>query len=181
MKTLKNKIAAITISMFFILSMTASITLIPTTSAHTPPINIPTNAYITTAPGTVGVGQYCTIVVWLDRYSPTTGGVTGQNFDGWVINITQPDGSTVIIGPFTCSSPLASDYKTFTPTMIGTYKMVFTWPGETIVATESVPPSVDIGDYFEGATSQPCYLTVQQAQCHLGLNLRFHQATGHSR
>ena len=36
MKTLKNKIVAIAISIFFVLSMTASIMLIPNASAHTP-------------------------------------------------------------------------------------------------------------------------------------------------
>ncbi len=162
MKTLKNKIAAIIISIFFILSMTTSITLIPTTSAHSPAWNVPTDIYVAATPPTVGVGQYTTIIVWVDRYSPTAGGITGQTYT-FQINITQPDGSTVIIGPWQTTSALASDYKTFTPTMVGTYTIVSSWPGTTIIPTESVPTSVDIGDNFEPATSQPAYLTVQQA------------------
>ena len=162
MKTL-NKIAAITISIFFILSMTASIAIIPTTSAHSPAWNVPTNCYVSCAPATVGVGQYTTIIVWLDRYSPTAGGVTGQTFT-FQINITQPDGTTVLIGPWTTTSALASDYKSFTPTMIGTYKIVSSFAGATIIPTISVPTSVDIGDYFQPSTSDTAYLTVQQAQ-----------------
>ncbi len=83
MKTLKNKIAAITIAIFFILSMTVSMTITPNANAHTPPQNVPTNAYVICTPGTVGVGQYFTIVAWLDRFSPTNGGLDGQLWDGW--------------------------------------------------------------------------------------------------
>ncbi len=168
MKTLKNKIAAITIALFFMLSMTASIALIPTTSAHTPPWTIPTTAYVTCAPGVVGVGQYTTIVVWVDRYSTTAGGENGQVWTGYQLNITQPDGSTVIIGPWTCASALASDYKTFVPTQAGTYKIVFSWPGGIVVPSEAIlartlaTATLGINDTFLGATSAPPYLVVQQ-------------------
>ena len=43
---LKNKIAAITICVFFVLSMTGSMILVPNVNAHSPPWNIPTYAYI---------------------------------------------------------------------------------------------------------------------------------------
>ena len=66
MKTLKNKIAAITIALFFILSMTASMTLIPSTEAHTPPWNIPNWVYLTVEPNPVGVNQPLSIVIWDD-------------------------------------------------------------------------------------------------------------------
>ena len=42
MKILKNKIATIAIIILFLLSMSASITLTPVTTAHTPPWNNPT-------------------------------------------------------------------------------------------------------------------------------------------
>ncbi len=158
----RNKITSIAIAIFLMLSMTASLMLVPSASAHTPPINVPTDAYVVCAPGIVGVGQYTTIVVFLDRYSPTNGGNVGQLLPGFLLNITQPDGSTVIIGPWTCSSAVASDFKTFVPTQAGTYKIVFSWPGATIQPSLAVPTSVDIGDYMEGSTSAPATLVVTQ-------------------
>ena len=61
MQKLKNKIAAITIALFFILSMTASLILIPNANAHTPAWQIPTYAYINVAPNPVGVNQSVSI------------------------------------------------------------------------------------------------------------------------
>ena len=55
MKMQKNKIAAIAIAILFILSMIVSTTIVPNTNAHTPPWTIPTTAYITVAPNTVGI------------------------------------------------------------------------------------------------------------------------------
>ncbi len=163
MKKLTSKITAITIAIFFVLSMTASISLIPNANAHTPPWTVPTYAYVTCAPQTVGVGQYTTIVAWLDLFSPNAGGITGQEWSGWVINITTPSGATDIIGPFTCDSALSSTFKIFTPTEVGTYKIVFSWPGGVIAPSESVPSAYpqSTGDIFEGSTSAPAYLTVQ--------------------
>jgi hypothetical protein len=162
MKTSKNKIVAMTIAILFILSMIASTALIPSSNAHTPAWNIPTNAYVSVTPGIVGVNQQCTIVVFLDRYSPTNGGVNGQLLTGFLITIKQPDGTNTTIGPWTCSSAVASDFKTFTPTEAGNYTIWFSWPGATVVASEATYSSATIGDFLQGSTSEPCYLTVQQ-------------------
>ncbi len=161
----RNKITSIAIAIFLMLSMTASLVLLPSANAHTPAVNIPTDAYVVCAPGTVGVGQYTSIVVFLDRYSPTNGGITGQLLPGFQLNITKPDGSTIIIGPWTCSSAVASDYKIFTPDEVGTYTIVFSWPGATVAASNSETTSTapDVGDYLEGSTSAPTTLVVQQS------------------
>ncbi len=148
-----------------IFSMAASLMFLPSANAHTPAWNFPTTAYVTVAPGTVGVGQYATIVVWLDRFSPTVGGPGGQLWTGYQLNITKPDGSTLIIGPWTCASDTASDFKTFVPDEVGTYTIVFSWPGNVVTNGTGVPNSSGIpyvGDFFEGSTSKPCTLTVQQ-------------------
>ncbi len=163
----RNKITSIAIAIFLILSMTASMMLLPSANAHTPAWNVPTTAYITCAPGIVGVNQYTTIVVWVDRFSPTVGGIEGQVWTGYQLNITQPDGTTVIIGPWTCSSATGSDFKTFTPTQVGTYTIVFSWPGGIVApsganAGTSGATAQDINDTFSGATSAPATLIVQQ-------------------
>lgn len=161
MKIQKNKIVAMTIAIFFILLMASSTILTPTTDASNPPVKVPTNAYITVAPGVIGVNQTATIVVFLDRYSPTSGGENGQTWDGFLITIQKPDGTNTTIGPWKCSSAVASDFKTFTPTEVGNYTMWFSWPGGTVTSSEATYSSASIGDIFLSATSGPTTLIVQ--------------------
>ena len=68
MKIAKNKSITIAIATLLMLSMSASMMLVPTTSAHTPPWQIPTYAYIQAMPNPVGVGQQVTIFFWLTNY-----------------------------------------------------------------------------------------------------------------
>ncbi len=161
----RTKITSVAIALLMIFSMTASLMFLPSANAHTPAWNVPTTAYVTCAPGTIGLGQYTTIVAWVDRYSPTVGGMDGQRWTGYQLNITKPDGSTVIIGPWTCSSDVGSDWKTFVPDEVGTYTIVFSWPGNVVTngTGEPLTPGIPyVGDFFEGATSKPCTLTVQE-------------------
>jgi hypothetical protein len=74
MKMLKNKIIAITISIFFMLSMTASMMLIPNADAHSPPWSIPTYAYMVAEPNPIGVGQTIQVYMWLDEVYGAAGG-----------------------------------------------------------------------------------------------------------
>ena len=164
MKKLKNKITAFTIAMFFIFSMTASLMLFPSANAHTPPVSMPTNAYVSCSPQTIGLGQYTTIVVSLSRTSPTSTGTSGQRWPGYLLTITQPDGTNITIGPWTCASAIASDFKTFTPTEVGNYSIVFSWPGATVASDNQpyVGTTSNVGDIYLPATSRPAILTVQQ-------------------
>jgi hypothetical protein len=163
MKIAKNKTAATTIALILMLTITATLVVFPLASAHTPPENVPTTAYCVVTPSTVGLGQYTTIVVFVDRYSPTAGGGSGQRWSGFTITITKPDDSVVTIGPFECGSDVGSDYRTYTPDQLGTYKMVFSWPGETAEAVPGHPSTSPwIDDFYEGSTSLPAYLIVQQ-------------------
>ncbi len=73
MQIAKNRIAAIAIAIFLTFSMGASMMLVPTASAHTPPWQIPTYAYINAAPNPTGVGQQVLIIMWLTNlFSPAT-------------------------------------------------------------------------------------------------------------
>ncbi len=85
MNIINNKIMATLIALFLMLTITATSIFVslPLSNAHDPPWTFPTTAYVTCAPGIIGVGQYTTIVVWLDRYSPTSGGANGQSL-GWL-------------------------------------------------------------------------------------------------
>ena len=161
----RNKTMATMIALFLVLTITATLVALPIVNAHTPAWTVPTSAYCVAVPDRIGLGQYTTIVVWLDRYSPTGTGTEGQFWDGFKIDITKPDGTNVTIGPFTCGSAVASDFRTYTPDKVGTYTIVFSWPGETVTnGTGSPNPSglISLGDFYQGSTSAPATLIVQQ-------------------
>ena len=160
---------AIAIALFLMATIAGTLITIPSANAHDPPWNVPTSAYCATSPSTVGVGQYTTIIVWVDRYSPFAGGGLGQRWDGFKIEITKPNGDKQTIGPWKCRSDVGSDFQTFTPEMVGTYTIVFSWPGETAIIPPGLPYSGSStwnedneGDWYEGSTSEPAYLYVQE-------------------
>ncbi|HLN90194.1 MAG TPA: hypothetical protein VK253_09020, partial [Candidatus Binatia bacterium] len=108
----RNKTVAISIIIILTISMSASMMLIPATSAHLPPWQIPTYAYITTAPDPVGVGQTAHVYMWLDPVYGVAGGSTTSSsqpgngstasaallsnsyrFKNYNLTITAPDGT----------------------------------------------------------------------------------------
>jgi outer membrane protein assembly factor BamB len=161
MKFDKTKTASITL--ILMLTFSATILAFPIVSAHDPPINIPSYAYVTATPNPIGVGQSVLIVMWLDFNPPTASGAYGDRWDGYMIEITKPDGTKDNLGPFT-SDPVGNMYTSYTPTQTGTYTIRFTFPGDTITG-EPVPPTPTgqefIGDYME-PSSDETILTVQQ-------------------
>ena len=147
MKILKNKIAAIAIAMFLMLSMSASMMLIPNASAHTPAWNIPTYAYISAEPDTIGVGQTITVYIWLDPVYGAAGGTSaivgttgftasaaltsnGYRFLNYKLTITAPDGTVSTRNWAYVADTTSNQYTTFTPTQVGTYNLSFTYPGQ---------------------------------------------------
>ena len=64
MKIAKSKIGIITILMFLMLSMSASTILLPNVSAHNPPQNIPTYAFVT---------LHLILQVWVNRLTLVSG------------------------------------------------------------------------------------------------------------
>ena len=165
MKVVNKKTVLSLITLSLMLIMMISLFALPGGNAHTPPWTVPTTAYVVCTPETIGVGQSATIVCWVDRYSPTVGGSSGQRWDGFTVNITKPDGKTVIIGPWTCASDVGSDWVNYIPDQVGTYTIVFSWPGEAVTNGTGVPlaPGIPyVGDFFAGSISKPCTLTVEQ-------------------
>ena len=127
MQKLKNKTMAIMIAAILTISMGASMMLVPNASAHSPPWNIPTYAYIIAAPNPVGVGQTAHIYMWLDAVYGAAGGSTaaiGTNastasaaltannyrFQNYKLTITAPDGTVTTQTFATISDPTSSQY-----------------------------------------------------------------------
>jgi len=155
------------IALILMISMSASIILqTPVADAHTPPWTVPTSAYITATPNPIGIGQTLTLVCWVDRNPPTAAGNVGPRWAGYKIDVTKPDGTKEVLGPWTERSATASDYYNYVPDQVGTYTFVFSWPGQTLV---NVPDAgIDprglpfVGDFYAGSTSSPIKVTVQQ-------------------
>src|SRR5512137_1494479 len=115
MQKMKGKILAISIALLLIISMSTELMLLPTTSAHDPPWQIPTTAYINVAPNPVGVGQQTIIVIWLDR-TPSGALVTNDiKFHNYKVDITKPDGTTEQKTVPTVTDPTSSAYILYTP------------------------------------------------------------------
>ena len=162
LKNRRNKLIATTITVLLMFVMTSSLVLLPSYASN-PPVNVPTYAYVTVTPNPVGVNQYCTIVVFPDKYSNTAGGANGQLWDGYTLTITKPDGTTQTIGPWKARSATGSDYQIFHPDQVGNYSVVFSWPGGIVQSSEASFNVTQIGDHYLGSTSAPCILTVQQS------------------
>ncbi|MFB3890167.1 MAG: PQQ-binding-like beta-propeller repeat protein [Candidatus Bathyarchaeia archaeon] len=120
MKPQKNAIVALAIiALVLIVSISA---LAPVKAAETQT----TKAYITAFPNPVGVGQTIGLDFWIHPYPP------GALLDvhGFKVTITKPDGTTETKGPYDAFKS-SSSYTSYVPTMVGTYKFTFTYPGET--------------------------------------------------
>jgi hypothetical protein len=140
MQKLKSKTMAILIALFLSFSMTASMTLLPSASAHTPAWQIPTYAYITAFPNPIGVGQTLIVYMWLDPVFGAAGTATigssaallsnDYRFHNYELTITSPNGtSNTITFDIIVDSTSSQSYH-FTPTQVGTYNLTFTFPGQ---------------------------------------------------
>jgi hypothetical protein len=101
--------------------------------------------------------------MWLANPTPTASGNTGDLWTGFTLTITLPDGSTVTEGPFT-AEPAGGYTYTYTPTALGNYSVVFSFPGETLTGSAGNPgnPNItpDVGDVFGPSTSAVEHFTV---------------------
>ena len=148
MKILKNKIAAITISVLFMLSMTASMMLLPNAKASS---FIPVFAYINASPNPTGVGQQTEIIMWVQVVFGYNALLTNQYRFGnppltpsWTLIITAPDGTNTTTTLGVVQSPTSTYDQYFTPTTVGTYTLTFNFP-QTNVTAANDPESTLIG------------------------------------
>ena len=147
MQNLKGKTLAILIAAILTISIGASTTLLPSASAHTPPWKIPTYAYISAEPSTIGVGQSMTVYFWLDPVYgaaggssaiATTSGYTASSaltsndyrFHNYELTITAPDGTNTTQTYAYIADPTSSQFATWTPATTGTYTFTFTYSGQ---------------------------------------------------
>ena len=163
----KNKLMTISFATLLIASMSASMLLIPAASAHTPPLTIPTWAYLSVMPNPVGIGQEAFVNFWIDKAPPTAATIYGDRWQNFKVTVTHPDGTTETLGPFT-SDDTGGAHTTYSPTVLGNYTFQMNFPGQTLTGSNPPPAGYStaisglIGDYYSGSTSQTVTLVVQQ-------------------
>jgi len=155
---------AISIAIFLMLSMSASLMLLPTAIAHTPPWQVPTYMYVSVSPNPVGVGQTVNVNFWVNTPPPTQIGVYGDRWQNLTVLVTKPDGTKTTLGPYP-SDATGGTFTTFTPAVTGNYTFQSFFGGQTLTNANPAPgvaPNVAVGDYYEPSKSSVFTLTVQQ-------------------
>jgi len=159
----RSKFAAISISIFLIVSMGLSMMLIPNTSAHTPSWNLQTYAYVQAVPNPIGVGQTTVVYLWLTNTYDSETIANNYRFQNYQLTITDPNGTSQTVTFPYVSDPTSNEFYSFTPTTAGTYNFNFTFPGQTITVNNGNPASAYLNDTYLPSSST-CTLTVQQEQ-----------------
>ena len=129
MKTLKNKTLTLLIAAFLMISMTASLALVPVKGQFAeiaPPAGstVPSYAFLNIAPNPAGIGQTVTLDMFLASPLLTSEGATNMT-----IVETTPSGTTTTLGPFT-SDATGGTYTTIVPETIGNYTFQFFYSGQ---------------------------------------------------
>ena len=160
MRKIKN-VTTILIVLFLTISMTTSILLMPTTTAHSPIWTIDSYAFLQAGPNPVGVGQPVLIIMWVDGAMPGATVTNDIRRHDYTLTVTAPDGVEQSFNWPVVSDPISVQFISYTPTQVGTYNLSFSYPGQTYTWNSSSTERTWNGDVFTPAraTSQ---LTVQQ-------------------
>jgi outer membrane protein assembly factor BamB len=160
------------IVLILILTMSMLSIGLPSAKAHTPPWSIATYVYVDASPNPVGVNQNVLVHVWLSECPPTAIGPYGDRWHGLKVEVTKPDGTKQILGPFSTDA-VGGAWTTFTPTVTGNYAFLGIFPGQTLAGEnpdtnvhpgDSNTPAgreIYVGDYYEPSQSSVYSLTVQ--------------------
>jgi len=161
MQKIKSKILAISIAAILMLSMTASMILIPKANAHSPPWTLQTWAYIAVAPNPVGVGQTVFVNMWVDKPMPEATVMNDIRRHNYELTITKPNGVNET-HTFDLSDTTGVQFYKFVPDQVGVYSLVFYYPGQVYTWNATSAQRVFTDDVFQPATSKTVTLTVQE-------------------
>lgn len=149
------------IALLLMISIAIPLITFPTSSAHTPPWQIPVTAYLTVTPNPIGVGQTAAVVMWNDR--PLQGGDLTNlvRHSGYQLTITKPDGTNETKTWGIIMDTTAAQFYQYTPTTTGTYTFQFYYPGLVYTWKDTSTQQIWTNDTFLPALSKPITLTVQ--------------------
>jgi hypothetical protein len=154
----KTTLIALTLMLIMVVS---SLTL-PLASAHDPPWEIPTFAFVQAVINPVGVGQQTYIYVFIDKTFGTDTALTNDwRFHNYKLTITKPDDTTEIKTWDVVWDPTSAQGYTYTPDQAGTYKLKFEFPGQDYDAYSHNPNSAYVNDTYLPSSAETT-LTVQE-------------------
>ena len=167
MKIAKNKTAT-AIALFLMLTIAVTLVALPAANAHTPAWNIPTYAYISAHPDPIGVGQTVNVFMWLNQiygvgYDSTSYALLSNNyrFKNYNFTIVAPNGQVTTKIFDTVQDTTSNQMTTFTPDQVGTYTLIFNFPGQVYGANgDGNPNSVLVNDTYLPSSASTT-LTVQ--------------------
>src|SRR5665647_682843 len=134
MQKILNKPSTISIALILMISMFASLVVLPTINAQT--INTYTTyLYVGTNAKLVGLGQNVLLVYWTKDIPPDIGETAGTvpspttraGWDGVTLIVTKPDGTNQTIA-MPRSDPVGGGYNSYTPDQTGTYSLQAIFP-----------------------------------------------------
>ncbi|MGD0406002.1 MAG: hypothetical protein ABSB10_05050 [Candidatus Bathyarchaeia archaeon] len=163
MQMTKNKTAAIAIAIFLIISMGASMMLIPNANAHTPPYQTVTYAKVIALPNPIGVGQSGLIYAFLGN-APLASSAIENTFrnHNYTVTVTSPNGTNQVFHYDTVTDTTGVQFIRFTPTDVGQYNITFVYGGNVLNSTTfDTTSAASVGDIWLPSTAT-CTLTVQQ-------------------
>jgi outer membrane protein assembly factor BamB len=162
---LSSRKGAAAATLFLLITLSTTMFAMPTVSAHDPPWNVPTYAFLNVEPNPVGIDQTVYVTFWLDKVPPTANVAFGDRWENMTVKVTAPDGSVKNYGPFR-SDDVGASYMTFDPEALGTYKFQFIFPGQVIAGDNPAPTGTNnaatVGDYYLPSETQEIELVVQQ-------------------
>jgi hypothetical protein len=101
----------------------------PIPSGATPAYSVPTVARMSLGPSPVGVNQPITVNLWT---SPAPGAQRAQS--GYTVTITAPNGTVFTVGPLPSFIADGTNWFTFIPDVVGTWKLQFAFAGNYLPA-----------------------------------------------
>jgi hypothetical protein len=119
------------IALILMLTTIAPLFALPTTSAHAPIWQIPTNAFLAVKPNPVGVNQQAFFVMWLAEVLPDAALTNDIRFHNYKLVITKPDNTTETKTWAVVSDTSSGVAMAYTPNQVGTYTLEFSFPGQT--------------------------------------------------
>jgi hypothetical protein len=164
MQFVKSKTAAISIALVLIISMGASMLLLPSTEAHTPPWQRKTYALVEALPHTTGVGQSVVVYAFLGNAPPPgSSELNTYRFHNYTVTFVAPSGKTEVKHYDTIFDTTGAQTIPYTPDEVGTYNITFVYGGQTLAIGGVDQPvgSANLGDIYLPSTATTT-LIVQQ-------------------
>jgi hypothetical protein len=156
LKISQDKSKVTLFALFLIATMSASVSLTQTATAHTPAWDIASFAYIVAAPSPVGVGEYVSICMWVDTPLPSSSATNDIRRHDYTLTITDPDGKVETQHWDVLSDSTGIQYFQYSPAKTGTYTLKFEYGGQTYTWSGSYN-----NDVFQPASKTTTF-TVQE-------------------